>query len=278
MASAFFYQIVSQIPFFMLCGALAGFLAGLLGIGGGIVLVPALYYGYIWLGYSPEYLMHLAIGTSFAVIVPTGSSSVRAHLKRQSVDVDLVKKIGVGVLLGVLCGTQLAQNLSGRELQAIFACAIFILALVMISNPSRFSFLKAPPGPAINGVAGIFIGGLSTLMGIGGATLSVPYMSLCNVSIHKAIGTASALGLVISVPALVGYVFIGLDHNIQSMLPPLSLGYVSVPAALIIIPVSVCFAPIGAKAAHSVSVNKLRLIFSFFMIFVSFKMILEVFS
>ncbi len=256
-------------------GGTAGFLAGLLGIGGGIVLVPGLYYTLTALGYDPEHMMHVAVGTSLAVIVPTGFSSARAHWKRGAVDLELVKKIGIGIVLGVVIGTLVAGQLSGALLKAVFALAIMGLALVMISNPARYSLWDAVPGQPWAGMAGMFIGGLSTLMGIGGATISVPYMSLHKVPIRKAVGTAAALGLVISVPGMIGFILIGrgLDG-----LPPLSLGYVNFLAWAVIVPFSVGIAPLGAKTAHAMPVGLLRLVFAVFMVVVAIRMLLDVFG
>lgn len=251
-------------------GLLAGFLAGLLGIGGGVVLVPGLYYSLTALGYDPALMMHVAIGTSLAVIVPTGFSSARAHWQKGAVGMDLVKNIGIGVLLGVVCGTILARFMDGESLKSFFAIVLFILAIVMITNPARYALFDGVPRQPGVGLGGLVIGTISTLMGIGGATISVPFMTLCKTPIHKAIGTASALGMVISVPGTFGFVLIGWGHE---GLPPLSFGYVNVVAWALIVPVSVLMAPWGAAAAHKVSVNRLRTVFALFMIFVSVRMI-----
>lgn len=268
-------SLLVQIPFLLACGALAGFLAGLLGIGGGVVLVPCLFYGFVWLGFDPAVMMHVAVGTSFAVIVPTGLTSARAHWKKDAVRLDLVRRLGAGILAGVLIGTVIAGNVTGHTLQAIFAGAIFLLALVMMVGSGRYALARDIPSPLWTTLAGTGIGTLSSLMGIGGATISVPFMTLCRVPIHKAIGTASALGLVISIPALAGYMIIGWD---KTGLPPLSLGYISLPAAAIIVPATVMFAPLGVKFAHSVSVTRLRVVFACFMMFVAVNMIYEVLS
>lgn len=251
-------------------GLLAGFLAGLLGIGGGVVLVPGLYYSLTALGYDPALMMHVAIGTSLAVIVPTGFSSARAHWQKGAVGMDLVKNIGIGVLLGVVCGTILARFMDGDSLKSFFAIVLFILAIVMITNPARYALFDGVPRQPGAGLGGLVIGTISTLMGIGGATISVPFMTLCKTPIHKAIGTASALGMVISVPGTLGFVLIGWGHE---GLPPLSFGYVNAVAWALIVPVSVLMAPWGAAAAHKVSVNRLRTVFALFMIFVSVRMI-----
>ncbi len=254
-------------------GGVAGFLAGLLGVGGGIVLVPGLYFVFHSLqsqmGFDPAYLMHISVGTSLAIIVPTGLSSALSHKRKGSVDFTLVRNIGIGVVFGVALATWIARGLDEAAMKMIFASAILVLAGIMMVNPSRFKLSGHEPKQPFTTIAGGIIGTLSTLIGIGGATLSVPYMSLHGVSMHRAVGTASALGLVIAIPAALGFAFIGwgLDN-----LPPFSIGYVNVLAWACIIPVSVSVAPIGASVAHRISVKRLKMIFAIFMVLVAFNM------
>lgn len=263
------------IPALAALGVLAGFLAGLLGIGGGIVLVPGLYYIFTTLGFDPAFMMHMAVGTSLAVIVPTGLSSARAHWRREAVDLSLVLRLGAGVVIGVALGTLAADQLSGVLLKAVFAFAIMGLAGVMVSNPARYTIWDAVPGQPWAGLAGIFIGGLSTLLGIGGATISVPYMSMHKVPIRRAVGTAAALGLVVAVPGMLGFMLIGLDAG---GLPPFSLGYINGLAWAVIVPFSVLAAPLGAKVAHALPVEYLRRVFAVFMILVAARMLMDVFG
>lgn len=250
-------------------GVVAGFMAGLLGVGGGIVLVPGLYAIFSALGYNSENLIYVCVGTSLSVIVVTGFSSARAHWRKGAVEMDLVKRIGVGIFAGVITGTLAAIPLGSRFMELFFTGAIVVLAVIMISNPARFSFIKQEPGQPWSAMAGLVIGFVSSLVGIGGATLSVPYMSLCGVPIHRAVGTASALGLVISIPAALGFILIGLDAGGK---PPFTLGFVNVAAWASIMPFSFLMAPVGAAAAHKAPVNLLRRIFALFMFVVAFKM------
>lgn len=254
-------------------GAMAGFLAGLLGIGGGIVLVPGIYFLFETLGFESPNLMHLAVGTSLSIIIPTGFSSARAHWKKGSVDISLIKLIAPGILIGVLGGTLLASRLSGEDLRLVFAVAIMVLALIMLGNPARFNLLKEIPGRIGSGIAGIVIGGVSTLVGVGGATMSVPYMSIAGVPVHRAVGTASALGLFIAVPGALGFLWIGRGAE---LMPPFSFGYLNLLAWAAIVPVSVSVAPLGAMVAHCCSVNVLRRVFALFMLVVAVKMGLDV--
>ena len=229
--------------------------------------MPGIYFLMSALGHESEMLMHVAVGTSLAVIVPTGFSSARSHWKKGAVDMNLVKQIGVGIFVGVIGGTVLASLLEGGTLKIIFATALVFFAVMMLANSSRFSLMSQMP--PVTGIVGSFIGALSTLIGVGGATMNVPFMTMCQVPIHRAIGTASALGLVISVPAALGFVLIGWG---QEGVPPLSVGYVNLLAWLLIIPVSVAVAPWGAKAAHVMPVAMLRRVFAGFMVVVAIKM------
>lgn len=251
-------------------GCLGGFLAGLLGVGGGIVLVPGLFYIFSWLGMPEDHLMHVCVGTSLAIIVPTGFSSARAHHKRGNVDLDLMKKLAIGVVLGVGIGTILADILSSTALQYIFAtCILGLAALMVIALRKDIILLPHMPPQPWTSVMGGVIGLVSTLVGIGGATMNVPFMTMCKVPIHKAIGTSSALGLFISIPAALGFMYIGLN---EAGRPPYSLGFVNIPAFLLIIPASVVFAKLGAYAAHKASVPLMRKVFAAFLVIVSCKL------
>ncbi len=263
------------VAFLLALGGVAGFLAGLLGIGGGVVLVPGLYFGLKYMGFESDALMHVAVGTSLAVIIPTGLSSAHAHWKRGAVRFDLVKQIGPGILLGVLVGTVIAKYMPEEGMTMFFAFALSVLALVMVVNPARFSLFAEMPRRLWMAVSGVVIGVFSSLMGIGGATISVPWMALCRVPMHTAVGTASALGLVIAIPAALGFIVIG--WSVQG-LPPFSLGYINFLAWPLIIPASVLAAPWGARCAHSVSVDRLRRIFAGFLVFIALKMLWEALS
>ena len=255
--------------------ALAGFLAGLLGIGGGLVIVPGLYFVFTSLGYDSDTIMHVAVGTSLTIIIGTGLSSARSHYKRGSVRLDLVKNIGVGMVMGVIIGTTIASQVSGLWLQVFFAVTLIVLATMMRLDPEKIKLYEDVPAQPVPALAGTLIGTVCTLMGIGGAALNVPYMTLNNVSIHKAIGSSSALGLLIAIPGTIGFILIGLgDH---SNLPPFSLGYVNFLALAVIVPVTVLFAPLGVATGHKLSVQKLRGVFSIFMIVIAIRMMYEVY-
>lgn len=275
-------NIIDLLPFiFMLLslGVVAGFLAGLLGVGGGIVLVPGLYYVFMSVqgqtGFDQSLLMHVCVGTSLAIIVPTGFSSALAHHKRGAVDFYLVRAIGAGVILGVIWATYIVRGLEGQVLKMIFASALPLFAALMIFGKrwNKGAHVGEDKGVERANLAdrsvGFVIGLLSSLIGIGGATLSVPYMSMRGVAMHRAVGTASALGLVISVPAACGFMLVGLGRE---GLPIYSVGYVNILAWVCVIPASILIAPLGAKFAHQIAVRPLRIGFACFMVLVSLNM------
>lgn len=266
--------IVLILLLFILAG-LAGFLSGLLGIGGGLVIVPGLYFIFTTLGYDGDSIMHVAIGTSLAAIIGTGTSSARAHYKRGAVRIDLVKKIGIGMFIGVVIGTYIASVLASFWLQVFFALTLIFLAFLMRLNPEKIKLWNEVPAQPMPAFAGTVIGTICTLMGIGGAALNVPYMTLNNVSIHRAIGTSSALGLVIAVPGTIGFLLIGLMDG--TPLPPFTIGYINIMALFLIVPITVMVAPYGVAMAHSLSIIKLRRVFSVFMIIIALQMIYEVY-
>ncbi|MCC6597207.1 MAG: sulfite exporter TauE/SafE family protein [Alphaproteobacteria bacterium] len=257
--------------FFLLMGlgAVAGFLAGLLGIGGGIILVPGFLFIFHMAGFESASLIHVCVGTSLAAIIPNSIMSAYSHWRRGGVDFSLVRDIGVGLVAGVAAGTMIAGYLPGAALVLVFSCALSVLAVMMVVNPARnrfFPALRAQPWP---GLAGMGIGTISTMIGIGGGSLSVPFMSLCGLPVHRAIGTSAALGLVIAVPAAIGFVLIGWGMPDR---PPFSLGYINIPAWAAVLPSSLLFVRAGVRVAHGVSVRNMRRIFALFLLVVALKM------
>lgn len=270
-----YHSLLTMVPFFIGLGTLVGFLAGLLGVGGGVLLVPGLFYGMSAMGFDPADLMHMAVGTSLAVILPTGLSSARAHWRRGGVRVDLLKKFAPGIVAGVVIGTFVAKYVSSEELKAIFACMLAVLAVVMNIDASRYALGDGLPAQPWPGIAGGAIGFLATMMGIGGATITIPYMTLYRVPIAQAVGTASAMGIVIAMLAVIGFLSIGAGH--AGALPPFSFGYINVLAWVLIVPASVLMAPLGAHYAHKLPVKTLRLVFSVFLFCMAALMIAALF-
>ena len=265
--------MLTTLSLYAAVGTVAGILAGLLGIGGGLVIVPMLIFAFGLQKIAPELIMHLALGTSLASIIFTSISSFRAHHKKGAVRWDVVKRITPGILLGTFLGSFLAALLPTGALKAIFVVFLYHVATQMLRN------IKPPKARQLPGTVGLFgagniIGAFSSLVGIGGGSLSVPFLTWCNISVHHAIGTASAIGLPIALAGAFGYVVNGLG---APNLPPYALGYVHGIALLGIISFSVLTAPLGAKLAHALPVKKLKQIFALLLYVVATRMLLTLF-
>jgi uncharacterized membrane protein YfcA len=243
-------------------GGAAGVLAGLLGVGGGIVIVPVLFWVLGALGFPEATSMAVAVATSLATIVPTSISSARAHAAKGNLDTTLLRAWGPFVFAGALGGGLLSFVLDGSALTLIFGVVALAVALNMAVPGTRVPAAAVPALRRAQGAMGAGIGALSALMGIGGGTLSVPTLTLLSVPTHRAVGTAAAFGLVIALPGMVGFVASGWGVAGR---PPLSLGYVNLPAAAIIVSVSVFAAPLGARLAHSLPAARLKQAFALFL-------------
>lgn len=250
-------------------GTLAGLLAGLLGIGGGLVIVPVLVFCFTLQQIDSVHIMHLALGTSLASIIFTSISSFWAHHRRRAVHWDIVKQITPGIVIGTFFGAYLASLLSTGLLKGLFAIFIYYMALQFLLDKKSVA-LRPLPGKAGMFGAGNVIGIVSSLLGIGGGSLSVPFMMSCNISVHKAIGTASAIGFPIAAAGTLGYIITGLH---VSTLQEYTVGYVSLPALLGIVSASMLTAPLGAKLAHLLPVLMLKRVFALFLLVVGTKML-----
>ena len=243
-------------------GLVAGVLAGLLGVGGGIVIVPVLYHLFTLLGVDESVRMHAAVGTSLATIIPTSILSSRAHRKRGSLDMALIQRLMPSVIVGVIVGSVASRFLSGASLTAVFACMALLVALNMAFKRDGFALRDGLPGPVGTALLGSGIGGVSTLMGIGGGTLSVPILNALRVPMHTAVGTGAMLGMVISVPGALAFVLNGLDVPLR---PPLSLGYVNLLGMALIVPATMATTGWGATLAHRIDAKRLRQVFAAFL-------------
>lgn len=254
-------------------GAIAGVLAGLLGVGGGIVIVPVLFWLFDLLDVPQAIAMHLAVGTSLCTIIPTSVSSARSHHRRGAIDTALLRSWAPVIFAGALVGGLLSNVLASGALTLIFGVIALAVSLNMAWPRTLVLADALPRGAAARmGVSG-GIGVLSALMGIGGGTLSVPILSAFSYPVHRAVGTASAFGLVIAVPAASGFVWSGWDVSGR---PPLSLGYVSLPAAALIFSMSVLTAPVGSRLAHSLNPARLKLAFAVFLFLTALRMLWSV--
>lgn len=245
----------------LVAGAAAGVIAGLLGVGGGIVIVPVLFTLLPVAGVDPSVQMHIAVGTSLATIIATSANSARAHARRGAVDRQLLVSLLPGLILGVLCGTALGSTVSGPVLTAVFANVAILVAIYMVTLKGKGLSDGLPRRPIRDGI-GFGISSVSVMMGIGGGTLAVPVFTLFGVPVHRAVGTAAAIGLIIAVPGTIGFAVAGWGNP---DLPFASLGYVNILGFLLIAPVSAMCAPIGARLSHALSQVWLSRAFALFL-------------
>lgn len=251
-------------------GAVAGVLAGLLGVGGGIVIVPVLYHVFTALGIDETVRMHLAVGTSLATIVPTSIRSAAAHRAKGSLDMALLTQLLPGVVVGVAVGALASGWLDGRVLTAVFAVVALAVAAHMALGDRAPMLGHGLPGRAGCAGLGLGIGGLSTLMGIGGGTLSVPLLSSLGVAMRTAVGTGAALGTVISIPGALAFVANGWGRD---GLPALSLGHVNLLGVALIVPATLLTTGWGVRAAHTVNPGTLKRLFALFLALTSARML-----
>lgn len=253
-------EIISLLAGYAVLGVFAGIIAGLLGVGGGLIIVPILVALYTAQGFAADLTMQLAVGTSLATIVFTSLSSMRAHHRRGAVDWPVMLQLSAGILLGAWLGGVLAQWLGGALLGLLFGGFELAVAVQMGFGHSPAAH-RGPPGRARNALAGGLIGAVSALLGIGGGTLTVPYLVWHKVSVRRAVGTSSACGLPIALVGALGFVLVG--HGVDG-LPAGSSGFVYWPAAAAISAASVASAPLGAWLAHRIDPASLKRLFALF--------------
>jgi uncharacterized protein len=269
---------ISWLPMLMAlagAGAAGGLLAGLLGVGGGIVIVPVLDLALVAAGVDEALAMHIAVATSMATIVPTSISSSRSHAKRGSVDFAVVRRWAAPIVIGALAGSLVASSVDARVLAWVFGVVAALAALKMVLPIDHVVWRQSIPGGVAGAALPAAIGAISAVMGIGGGTLSVPSMTLCGEPVHKAVGTAALLGLCISVPATIGYL---LAEPGAATMPTWTVGWVSLPGFAIIAPVSWVVAPLGARFAHSLDRRKLSAAFGAFLLLVAARMLYRAFG
>lgn len=271
------YSIETMVLFglaVLAAGVVAGLIAGMLGVGGGIVVVPVLFYLFTLMDVNPEVRMHMAVGTSLSTIIVTAISSTRAHYRKQSIDTALLRSWGPWLLAGAVIGMLAFGSLDTTWLTVIFASVALMVSIYMVlaPEPKGDSDQNFPKG-VVRYALGLVVGGISSVMGIGGGTLSVPVLSLFRYPIRRAVGTAAAIGLLISVPGTIGAFVSGLGVENR---PPLSLGYVNLLAFCVLVPVTAMVAPYGARLAHSISPRALRYAFAAFLLFNATNMFLSI--
>jgi len=257
------------LTLYLLLGALAGSLAGLLGVGGGIIIVPVLTFLFSSKGLPAPFIQHLAVGTSLASIIFTSFSSFRAHHGRDAVAWQVFRRIVPGILVGTFAGSCLAAHLSSRFLKVFFVFFLFYVAIQMLLN-ARPAPSRQPTSTGGMFGAGCLIGGISSLVGIGGGSMSVPFLLWCNVPMRTAIGTSAAIGFPIALAGAAGYLLNGLA---VPSLPPWSIGFIYTPALLGISAASMLTAPVGARLAHNLPVMHLKKAFAVLLIAMGTKML-----
>lgn len=258
-----------ELLLYLAIGIAGGFLAGLLGIGGGLVVVPALLAIFVARHFPDPVALPLAIGTSLASILFTSVASVRAHHARAAVDWDVLRRMAPGVATGACAGAALAGNVPTALLRTVFALYAAVVATQMLSGRGANGRRPLPGAAGLFGAGGL-IGVVSALVGVGGAVLSVPYLSWCRVPVRTAIGTASAIGFPIAMAGAAGYVVSGFRVD---DLPPLSIGFVYLPALVGIVMTSFVAAPLGARLSHQLPVETLRRTFALVLYVVAAKML-----
>ncbi len=253
-------------------GVFAGILAGLLGVGGGIVIVPVLFFLFQSYGVSAESAMVIATATSLASIVPTSISSIRSHHRKGNVDFSLIKRWAVFILIGVLAGSWLVTRVDGTWLTGLFGVIASLSALNMLlrtGKPALFSQLPSRPGQSVMGAS---IGFFSSMIGIGGGTLSVPFLTLYNYPAHRAVGTAAAIGLIISLPGALTMLVLG-KAPIDA--PDGTVGLVNLGGLICIVPLTVLFAPVGASLAAKLDAVKLKKVFAVVLLITGLRMLAQ---
>jgi len=269
----------NQYIFFALVMALTaipvGFSAGLFGIGGGLISVPVLYYIFGALGLSNDYLMHLAVGTSFAIIVPTSISSVLAHHKFKAVDFNIVKTYGLYAILGAILGTIFTSTLKTEQLILFFVIVTFFLGiyLIFLKEKKIESNLNFKTHYKI--FFGFISGFISAPMGIGGAIMNVPVLKFFGFSINRAIGSAAAVGFLIATTASIGFVITG---NYKEINLPLTIGFINIPTFLIFVPITIFMAKLGARTIHNIDKKLITKLFGLFNLLVSTRLFFEYIS
>ncbi len=271
--SASFGELFGLAAAVAVSGAIAGLLAGIFGIGGGAVIVPVLYQGLTILGVDDAVRMHISLGTSLAIIVPTSIRSFMAHYRRGAVDMDLLRSWLVPIPVGVAAGAAVAAVLSGAALRGIFALLAALVAARLLFNRDSWRLGSVLPANPARAVVGALIGFVSALMGIGGGVLNNTFMTLYGRPMHQAVATSAGVGVLISLPAALGYLWAGWG---EAGLPPFSAGFVNVVGLVLVIPLTIAFAPLGVRIAHALSKRQLEIGFGLFLIVVAVRFALSV--
>jgi uncharacterized protein len=267
-----FASLVQMLLLLLVIGGVAGVIAGLLGVGGGIVLVPAFFYAFAHLGYDGPQLMQICVATSLATIVATSMRSVMLHNKKGAVDWDMLRSWAVFIVVGAALGVVVASQVKSMTLQVIFAVLALIAGLYLAFGKSSWRLGAEVPEQPLRGIYATLLGFFSAMMGIGGGTFGVPLMSLYSVPIHRAVATAAGFGMLIAVPSVVGFMLLPVTGA-----PPYSIGAVNIPAFLVVIVTTLLTTPYGVKLAHAMDPKPLKRAFAIFITLVALNMLRKVY-
>ena len=266
-------EIVNLFIVLSIAASVAGFMAGLLGVGGGIIIVPALYYAFTILDFDIATRMHISVGTSLAIIIPTSIISAKTHMEHNAVDINLVKSFGIFIVIGVIGGTFLAVNLRTSDFILFFSIMAFIVGLFFIFLRDKFLENPKKIKDSIKNISGVGVGFISVLLGIGGGSLMVPFMRTFGYDIRKSIGTASAIGILIAISGTITMITGG--EIINDVVTPFTLGYINLFGFIVFVPVTMLMARIGAKAVYKIDKKLLSKIFGTFLLIVSIRSFIE---
>ena len=269
----------NQIIFFVIFMAVAaipvGFVAGLFGVGGGLITVPVLFYIFDSAGLDRSVIMHLAVGTSFAIIIPTSFVSTMTHMKFKAVDFNIVKSFGVFVMFGIIIGTIFAANLKTAYLILFFSIITMFFALYFLISKEKMKPIQNKMNILHKIILGSLSGFFSAPMGIGGGSINVPILKMFGYSINKAIGSSAAIGFLVSLIGALGFAISGTYFDTEA---PLSFGFINIPAFLIFIPITMIMAKVGAKTVHQISKKIINRLFGVFLFILSCRLFLEYLS
>lgn len=260
--------LVQMGLFLLVIGAFAGVLAGLLGVGGGIVLVPAFFYAFAAMGYDSPQLMQMCLATSLATIIVTSARSVMSHHRKGAVEWSILRSWAPGIAIGALIGVLVVASLRSDTLQAIFGIMAALVALYMIFGKSEWRLGQMMPGGIVRAILSPVIGFLSVLMGIGGGSFGVPTMTLFGVPIHRAVATAAGFGVIIALPSAIAFLFVQME-----VAPPFTIGAINLAAFGLVIAMTLITAPLGARLAHWMDPKPLKRIFGAFLALVALNML-----
>ena len=268
-------QIIFVVFIMALSAIPVGFMAGLFGIGGGLITVPVLFYIFNFIGVDQQFIMHLSVGTSFSIIIPTSIISTMTHMKYKAVDFKIVKTFGLFVVFGVILGTLFAANLKTASLILFFSAMTMFFSIIFLTSKEKINPKKREINLFLRIILGFSSGFLSAPMGIGGGIINTPIIKMFGYSINTAIGSSAAIGFLIALIGAIGFAITGSYLNIDA---PLSIGFVNIPAFLIFVPITMFMAKIGAKTVHKVDRKLVGKLFGIFLLFVSCRLFYEYFT